>query len=122
MKKGYITESIRREILEKDGYICFRVSGSIGGADLIAIKKMDNTYDIRLEQIKKSSKPYFYFNERSKSEWEYLRKIKEKTGIKCFFIFRMKSNGRYAWGELEVSSRPPKKIYIDKNLMHMVVV
>ena len=111
VKKGYWAEADRKKMLEKEGWIVFRVSGSIGAMDLIAIKPFTSTlYEVRLEQVKSVRSNTYYFDERAKDEWRRLYEFK-KSGIICKFVILFKVKGRRVWKEFKLTSEnPPKKL------------
>lgn len=102
MKKGYKEEKERKEWLEEAGWTVYRVSGSIGEADLLAIRlvsakipyyNIESLFEIRLEQVKSVRGNTFYFNNQSKKEWKGLYRLYKKLKVPCFFAIKFKRKG-----------------------------
>jgi len=116
MKRGYVSEVKRKRMLESDGWLVFRVSGSIGYLDLLAIKKHSINFIVRFEQVKSTKKKAFYFDEKSKSEWNRLRDVSKAYGIPAFFEIEFKTGKGLAnlWAELRVNGKCPKKVELEE--------
>ncbi len=115
VKQGYSAEYERKKQLEKNGCIVFRVSGSVGEADLVVIKKFKSVvhpkvFEVWLEQIKSTKKNVFYFDEKSKDEWKRLR----NCVLDSYFVvkFRRGRGRRVLWKKIKVCDKRPNKISI----------
>ena len=75
--------------------------------DLIAVRKDGNSgFEVRLEQVKSTNQSAFYFDSRSKEEWERLYNYKGQ--IPSYFVILFKRKG---WKVVEVDNPlPPKSI------------
>lgn len=102
MKKGYIAEKIRVKKLAEKGWFVKRVSGSIGAEDIVAVRKVNNFFDVRLEQVKSTKNRFFYIDERTKSEVERLTNTKKEYGIPCFVSFSFKCDYKRKWKIFDV--------------------
>lgn len=107
MKLGYKPERERQLILQLEGWHVVRCSGSIGALDLVCVKKIDNFFEVRYEQVKSVKGKIFYFNKQSKWELERLKEIVKKFHIPCFFSIKFK---RYGWKILDVNNLNGKTI------------
>jgi Holliday junction resolvase len=110
-KKGYAAEAERKKNLEKEGYFVTRNSGSIGAGDIIAMKPVtDGAHLVFIEQVKKTRKKAYYFDEKSKDELRRLKEIYLKFKIDCFFSIKFTNRG---WSRVHVSfidNDKPKRI------------
>ena len=112
MKRGYVAEHERQKQLEKIGYRVFRVSGSIGAGDLLAVMKRERgCYEVFIEQVKSVRGKVFYFDKKAKSEWERLK----KEEVDAFFVVRYSYKRRVYWRIVKVEGPPPKKLVLDTN-------
>jgi len=112
MKRGYKAEKERKDYLEKQGYIVYRVSGSMGAEDLIVLKRTSNhpsgLFRVWLEQVKSTKKKVFYFNARSIDEWNRL----SSTDLEAYFVikFRRGIGRKPVWKMVKVNRERPKKV------------
>lgn len=98
VKMGYTAEKQRMEHLEKQGYLCFRTSGSYGPIDIIAIKgnlsesvhhNIMNSFDVRLEQVKRITNSIkFHFDKISVSELLRCVEIEKVFQIPVYWVFK----------------------------------
>lgn len=118
-KKGYPTEVERKKQLESQGYNVVRCSGSIGCQDLIAAKVSKFyprlCFELFYEQVKKTRKKTFYFDERSKDELRRLKEITSKFYIPCYFSIKFVNKG---WKIIDVNeiNGNPIKFMEEKNV------
>jgi len=94
-KKGYEAEAQFKKMLEQDGWLVFRVSGSIGAGDLIAMRAFRN----KIYQIKSTINDVFYFDKNSRDEIERLFDIEAEYGIPCYLAiqFRQGKGKKNEW-------------------------
>ena len=111
MKRGYVAEHERQKQLEKIGYRVFRVSGSIGAGDLLAVMKKERRgcYEVFIEQVKSVRGNIFYFDRKAKDEWERLA----KEEVDAFFVVRYSYKRKVYWRIVKVEGPPPKKLVLD---------
>jgi len=111
MKKGYIAEKERMDMLKAKGYKVFRVSGSIGACDLLVVKKINDGFSVWQEQVKNCKRRVFYFDKKAEEEWRRLYKDFVKFNIPAYFVVRFVLKRKITWIEIEVNmEKPPKKI------------
>ena len=109
-KKGYKAEYERKRMLEKVGYRVYRVSGSIGAGDLLAVRKKERgCYEVFIEQVKSVKGGVFYFDKKARNEWQRLR----REGIPSYFVVRFNRKNKVHWRVVWVDGDPPKKITLE---------
>ncbi|RLI97447.1 MAG: hypothetical protein DRP00_03970 [Candidatus Aenigmatarchaeota archaeon] len=111
--RGYYGEKRRINEMRKAGWIGFRLTGTVGdlsyGADVVFLRRnpFNGEIEVRIEQIKFTSKDVYYFDKRARSEWKRLRKLSEKLKIPCYFVVYFKNKGKVV---LKVNGEPPKSV------------
>jgi Holliday junction resolvase-like predicted endonuclease len=100
VKKGYGAEASRRDYLQKQGWLVFRVSGSIGPIDLVAFKPNNNNFDVRLEQVKYCSQDKYRPSRRDVNEMLRCLLIQSEYKVPVFWVVKYK--GRKDWEEFTV--------------------
>jgi len=111
VKRGYSAEARRKEKLTREGWLVFRVSGSIGPIDLVAIRPFPHStlFEVRLEQIKSTKDKIYYFDKQARSEWTRLWDYVKQGIEECYFVILF--SRRRKWKIVRVGSeRPPTKI------------
>ena len=96
-------------MLEKVGYRVYRVSGSIGAGDLLAVRKEGKGYEVFIEQVKSVKGKVFYFDKRARKEWRRLL----LEGIPSYFVIRFNHKNKIYWRRVKVKGDPPKKITLE---------
>ena len=87
VKRGYRAEKRRMDELRKEGWVVFRVSGSIGYIDILAFREKGKKFEILLEQVKSTKSHVFYFDKRSLDEFTRLLYIQGKLpSLTCNFV------------------------------------
>ena len=118
-KRGWVAENFHRKFLERNGWLTFRVSGSVGAADIIAIKEIFSSdeplFKVELHQVKSLKGKVFYFDKNSCSEWERLNKIQESKNIPSWFYiyFRMGRGRKIIMKRVRVTNVIPKMVKRD---------
>jgi len=107
-----------KEELEKKDWIVFKMP-RWARFDLLALKpkvvSQGNTspyYDVRVFEVKSTSKKVWYSNERSKVEWGFIWKLKELLGLRGFFYIYFKGKGKPSTIKIieVLKPEPPRKV------------
>jgi len=124
-KRGYKAEYERKRMLEREGYNVYRVSGSIGAGDLLAVKRVRSItiyaqkyplwkesagFSVFIEQVKSVRGRVFYFDRKAKDEWRRLL----REGIPSYFVVRFNHKNKVYWRRVKVQGEPPKKLVLEE--------